>query len=263
MPLKRFLSLLFAVAVLFTACQKDAGTNVNIKASDLTSLNGQLKGNWVFPVQTQSIIDNTGKSIFPSENISSPALQFDGSGNVKILPNTRTVLKGTYELTTDKGFIYLDLVYPDGTDTKYQVLLLNNKTLQLTSSLDYIFYNGNDPVSASQVTSTVLQKQNSADVTGNFVRVTVTSDSAFNVGVYVKHANAKPGDTAILLNSQVKVVGSYAYSFVAKHGDQLFIDVFGSLTNTSVNAYYNGLPFNGVIVSQYGEIKTTTGWVVP
>ncbi|MDB5134185.1 MAG: hypothetical protein JWP37_788 [Mucilaginibacter sp.] len=263
MPLKRFLYILFAATVLFTACKKDTGTNVNINASDLTSLNGQLKGNWVFPVQTQSIIDITGKSIFPNENISTPALQFDGSGKVKILPDTRTVLKGTYELTTDKGFIYLDVVYPDGTDTKYQVLLLNDQTLELTSSIQYIFYNGNDPVSASQVTSTVLKKQNSADVTGNFVRVSVVSDSLFNVGVYVKHATAAAGDTAILLNSQVNATGSYTYSFVAKHGDQLFVDVFGSLTKTSLNAYYNGLPFNGVILSQYSEIKTTTGWVVP
>ena len=155
-PLKNFLLALFAAAIMFTGCQKDMGA-VSIKSSDLATINGQLKGTWVFPVQTLSIVDNTGKVLSPAQGIPAPAFQFDGSTKVNIMPDLRTVLKGTYELITKNGFIYLDVVYPDHTTKEFQVLLVSNETLKLSSTAPYTYTDANNkPVQGNAVTSTQL-----------------------------------------------------------------------------------------------------------
>jgi hypothetical protein len=261
--LKISLYILFIVAVIFGSCQKDTGTNVSITAVDLAIMNGQLKGSWLFPVQTLSVVDSTGHILSPSQNTSAPAFQFDGNQKVNIITDLHSTLTGTYTLSTSKGSIYLNIVYPNGTKEQYQVLLINDQTLKLNSVQHHTYYNGSTPVPATAIINTELKKQNSADVTGSFIRVMVKSDSIYNVGVYVIHKN--PGDTAILLNSKINVIGSYNYAFVSKPGDHLIIDVYGSITRTYLFAYYNGLPFTGQVntSAQRNEIITGIGWSIP
>ncbi len=260
-PLKNFLFALFAAAIMFTSCQKDIGDGVSIKSGDLATINGQLKGTWVFPVQTLSIVDNTGKVLSPAKGMPAPAFQFDGSTKVNIMPDLRTVLKGTYELTTKNGFIYLDVVYPDHTTTEFQVLLVSNETLKLSSTAPYTYTDANNkPVQGNAITSTQLKKQNSADVTGSFISVSVVSDSLFNVGVYVTHSG---DDTATLQNSKENVIGTYNYAFVAKSGDNLAIDLLGSPAGSNFYAYYKGIPLSGAVQVEGNEIKTGRGWNIP
>ena len=256
--MKKLLFALFIAAVMFTGCQKDSSTKVTITGGDLAAINGQLKGTWVFPVQTLSFVDSTGKALRPSQNMASPALQFDGGSKVNIMPDEKTVLKGTYKLSTDKGSIYVDIIYPDQTTLHYLVTYVNSQALKLNMTQPYVYYKGNSPIAAEAIITTELKKQSSADVTANTVRVTVQSDSLFNVGVSVTH----PGVATILLNSQTKIAGPYSYSFLSKPGDQLKIDVFCSIPKTAVNAYYNGLPLPRNYNSGYGEIVTTGDWVI-
>ena len=238
---------------------------MSISSTDLAIINGQLKGSWLFPVQTLSVVDSTGKVLSSAQNTSAPAFQFDGNQKVTILTDLHSMLTGTYKLSTSNGSIYLNIAYPNGTSVQYQVLLINDQTLKLNSVEHHTYYNGSTPISASAITNTELKKQNSADVTGSFVRVMVKSDSLYNVGVYVIHKTAAPGDTIILLNSKIKVTGSYDYAFVAKPGDHLIIDVFGSITRTYLSAYYNGVPLTGQVHkdARQNEIITGIGWDIP
>ena len=105
-----------------------------------------------------------------------------------------------------------------------------------------------------------FKRQNSADVTGSFISVSVVSDSLFNVDVYVTHAGV---DTATLLNSKDMGSGTYNYAFAGKHGDHLTIDLLGSLTGANFYAYYNGIPLTGSVQVQGNEIKTSGGWNIP
>lgn len=261
--MKKLLCALFLVSAIFAGCQKDTGTNVSIGSSDLAAINGQLKGTWVFPVETFSILDTTGKALAPSQNLSASAFRFDGNTSVDIMPDLHTIVKGTYILSTEKGYIYLEVVYPNGNGVKYLVTLLDKETLKLNSTQAYTYYNGNTPVPANAVFNTSFKKQNSADATGNLARVAVMSDSLYNVGVYITHNVEAPADTAILLNSKINVTGEYSYSFIPKAGDHITVDIFGSLTKTSFFVYYNGIPLTGQVDSGYGEIRSGNGWDIP
>jgi hypothetical protein len=262
--LKKLLLALFISAAIFSSCKKDTGTNVTITGTDLAAINGQLRGTWVFPTETAKIIDSTGTTLAPSQSLPAPALQFYSSAGVNIMPDSRTTLKGTFTLSTDKGFIYLDIVYPDGSTVEYQVLQVTTQTLKLNLTQSYVYLNGNTPVLATEVINTVLKKQNSADITGSLARVSVMSDSVYNVRVYLTHPNLPaPADSAILVNSQNNVSGSYNYSFTTNPGDHLTIDINGSPTKTFFYAYYNGLPLTGLANYTYGGINTTTGWDIP
>lgn len=53
--LKKFLFVLFVAATVFTGCQKDTSTAVKIGASDMATVNGQLKGLWLFPVEVKRL----------------------------------------------------------------------------------------------------------------------------------------------------------------------------------------------------------------
>ena len=256
--MKKSILALFIAAALFAGCQKDTSTKVTLTSADLTVISAQLKGTWLFPAETLSIVDSTGKSLQPNQNLPLPALQFDGSSKVNIMPDEKTVIKGTYAISTVKGNIYVDIVYPDGTTLNYMVVLIDNQSLKMTSTQPYVYYVGNKAVSAQAVTTASFKKQSSADASSNMLRVTVQSDSLFNVGVYITH----PGDTTQLVGSQQKVTGSYGYSCLAKSGDKLKIDVLGSLTKTAVNAYYNGLPFGAGYELKAGEIVTSGDWVI-
>ncbi|MGZ3752031.1 MAG: hypothetical protein ACXVB0_18860 [Mucilaginibacter sp.] len=260
--MKKFIFGLMISTAIFTGCQKDTSTTVKITTNDLSAINGELTGTWVFPAQTLSVVDATGKTVSAGPNVVAPGLKFDGAHSVKIMADAYTSQTGTYKLTTDKGYVYLDVIDSKGVDVQYKVLQVDAGVLKLTSTQPYVYYNGTTPVPAQAVSIAAYQKQSTADVTGNLIRVAVQSDSLYNVGVYVTHNVKAPADTPILMNSRVNVTGSYTYSFVAKPGDHLTIDVFGSLQRTKINAYYDGLPLTGALKAASGEIVTTTGWSI-
>lgn len=259
--MKKILFALFSAAVILAGCQKDTGTNVTITASDLASVNMQLKGTWVFPFETVNVVDNTGKSLTAPQSIAAPAFEFDGGSGVTIMPDVRTKLTGTYQLSSDKASIYLDIYYPNGTDVRYQVILVDAHSLKLNSTQSFSYPNGGTQVPATSIANLTFQKQNAADISGKYLTVNVQSDSVYNVSVYVIHKYlATPADTvATLLNSQQKVTGNYSYLFAAQPGDHLTADVFGSLTKTNFYAYYNGIPLTSTINrnADLGEIEAS------
>ncbi len=230
----------------------------------MASVNGQLKGLWLFPVEAQKVVDTSGKPLTSPQYISSPALQFDGGSKVKIFQDINTSVNGTYKLSTSKGYVYVDIVYPGGMDVTYQVLFVDGQTLKLITSTPYVYYNGNNPEPASAVSSIVLKKQNSADVTGNIVKVTVVSDTLYSVAVYRTHTHLEAfADTAILMDRKTNITGTYNCSFPTVSGDKLTVDISGDYTKVNFYAYYNGIPMAGSVAYPFQEIKTTTGWMVP
>jgi len=252
---------LFSAAVVFIGCKKDTGTTVNLNATDMAVINGQLKGLWLFPTENQQIVDDAGKTISDNGYISAPAMQFDGGSGVTLYTNLQTKLKGTYQLSTKDGFIYLDVTYPDGNDVTYQVLVITSQTLKLISTEPYVYYSGATPVPAKAVSNITLQKQNSADVTGSLVKVTVISSSSFTINVFVTHT--LKADTAVLMDTKQNIKGTYTFAFPTTSGDQLNVDVIGDYTQTAFYAYYNGYPMNGDLSYGGQEFKTTKGWMVP
>jgi hypothetical protein len=259
--LKKFLFVLFIATAIFAGCKKDSSTKVDIGPSDLAAINGELKGMWLFPSESQKIVNSEGKTLSSAQNTVAPALQFDGSSTVTIYQDIQTKVTGTYALSTKQGLIYLDIYYPNGTDVTYQVVLINSQTLKLVTDQPYVYYSGATAESAINQTNLTLSKQSSADVTGKMIRVTVNSDSIYSVAVYVTHT--KTADTAVFLDSRVNTTGNYSFAFPVSSGDQLSVDVVGNYTNTFLNVYYNGVPMAGNVGYDLGEFKTTTGWVVP
>jgi hypothetical protein len=260
--LKKFLFVLFVAAVVSTGCRKESSTG-KISSADLSVINGQLMGTWVFPMDAQRVVDNTGK-LLTAQYTAAPALQFEANSKVKILQNTSTTLNGTYSLSAKDGFIYLDVVYPDGTDINYQVLYVDAQTLKLVSNQPYVYYNQTNPVPASAVSNVVLKKQDAADITGRIIKVVVVGTSTYNVSVYVTHTRAiAPADTAILMDTKANTTGTYTFSFPTLSGDKLTVDIGGDYTKVSFYAYYDGVPMAGNVGYDFGEIKTTTGWTTP
>jgi len=251
-------------AVVFTGCQKDTSTTVKIGASDLSTINGQLKGLWLFPVEAQKVVDPTGHAVTSPQYVSAPAMQFDGNSKVKIFQDVNTTINCTYSLSSTNGYIYVDVIYPGGVDVSYQVALVDSQTLTLISSAPYVYYQGNNPESASLVSNVVLKKQNSADVNGHLIQVTVVSDTLYSVSVYVNHTRLQAfADTAILMDAKSNVTGVYNFSFPTQSGDKLTVDINGDYTKVNFYAYYNGIPMAGNIGYYFQEIKTTTGWTTP
>jgi hypothetical protein len=258
--LKRFLLALFASAAVFAGCQKDTGTEVKIGQSDLSAINRQLAGTWVFPIQTQSVQDSTGKQLLSNQFAPAPAFQFDGSMHVTVMPDVKTKTMGTYTLSSVNGFIYLNISYADGTQIKYKVVRVDGQTLKLSTSQSINF----EDVSAFYVSNFSYQKLNSADVTGSLVKVTIMSDSSFNAGIYVTHNVPAPNDTLTTVATTIKnTTGSYNYTFPANHGDYLKVDVIGSVNKTSMCIYYQGVPLTGKVDTSANEMTAVTGWIVP
>jgi hypothetical protein len=260
--LKKILFALFSVAAILAGCQKDTGTNVTITSSDLASVNVQLKGTWVFPAETVSVVDSTGKAIFAPQSISAPALEFDGGSGVTIMPDIHSKLAGTYKLSSDKAFVYLDIYYPNGNDMRYQVILVDAHDLKLTSTQTFSYPNGGTQIPATSIINVTFQKQNAANASGKYITVNVQSDSVYNASVYVTHKYlATPADTvATLLNSKQNATGNYSYLFAVQSGDHLTADVFGSLTKTTVYAYYNGIPLTGTLNRNAGLSEIEASW---
>lgn len=258
--MKKFLLVLFLTSAILSGCKKDTGTNITLSAADLAVLNGQLKGSWVFPVKTITVVDNNGKALL-GQNLPASAFQFDGISKIEVRPDPLTIDQGTYKLySKNDGKIYIHINYSDSNGANnedYQVVMLNSSTLTLTSSQPYVYYSNGVLLPGTAVTSTTLQKLNSADITGNLARVLVTNDSTFSVKVYVTH----PGDTSKLIDSKANITtGAYNLVFAAKSGDHLYIDVLGKFLTTSINAYFNGLPIQGEIAGSGNETVTTNGW---
>ncbi|MFI5162609.1 MAG: hypothetical protein ACHQHN_15125 [Sphingobacteriales bacterium] len=262
--MKKFLFVLCIAAATFTGCQKDTSNVVKIGTIDLATINGQLKGLWLFPQDEQKIVDVSGSSLTDPSYTAAPAMQFDGGSKVTIFKDVNTTLKGTYTLSTTKGYIYLDVIYPDKTDINYQLAFIDSQTLKLISSEPYVYYAGNDPVSASQLSNVILQKQNAADVTGKLIKVFVNGSTPYDVSVYVSHTRLEAvADTLILMDTKTGITGSYDFSFPTQSGDKLTLDINGDYTKVSFFAYYNGVPMTGNTAYLFQEIKTTTGWTTP
>ncbi|MGZ3776814.1 MAG: hypothetical protein ACXVI9_04305, partial [Mucilaginibacter sp.] len=111
------------------------------------------------------------------------------------------------------------------------------------------------------VSNIVLQKENSADVTGKLVKVFIAGNSTYSVSVYVTHT--LKADTAVLLDTKQNIKGTYTFAFPTTSGDQLNVDVLGDPNQISFYGYYNGLPMSGDFSYGAQEFKTTKGWMVP
>jgi hypothetical protein len=257
--LKKFLLILFVALAIFTGCRKDIGTNVNITNADLSNVNGQLQGSWVFPVNTLTIVDSAGKTVAPGKNQPASAFEFEGSSKVTVRPDPQTAIVGKYTLTTSKGNIFVNIAYPDGTKEVYQVVLLNAQSLTLQKNDPYVFYDGSKLIPSIAMSSTALRK---TDVTGNFMNVLVKNDSIYSVQVFVTHQRGVVGDTAILVGSKSNITGTYTLNLIAQSGDILKVDIVGIISNASINAYFRGVPLSGQIYATNDEVQTSTGWTV-
>ncbi|WP_426671411.1 hypothetical protein ACPPVU_09250 [Mucilaginibacter sp. McL0603] len=260
--LKKLLLILFVATAFLSSCKKDTGTNVTITPADLASVNAQLKGSWVFPVKTLTVLDDNGKAMFPPQNLAASAFYFDGFMHVDIMPDPQTVLHGTYVLSTKStGGIYIHIDYPDGSNTDYQVVMLNGSTLTLSASQPDVYYHNGTLEPTEAVTSTSLQRIGSGTVlNGNLVKITVKNDSVFSVKVYLTR---KADGKTILMDSINNTSKAYSSIFTAKTEDHLKVNVIGKFLNTSINAYADGLPIEGDVtnLSSY-ETVTTDGWNV-
>lgn len=260
MSLKNFVFIIGIVLVVFSGCKKDGGSGMNLTSADIGAINAQLKGSWVFPVKSLTVVDSAGKPVQPSQNLPASAYTFDGYSTVTIRPDPQTILHGTYVLSTTKDGIFVKITNPDATVVNFQVVQLSSQTLTLISTQPYVYYNGSVLLPTIALTSTTLQKESAADVTGHLVRVSVKNDSIFSVKVYItQSATGK----MVLMDSLVNTSKSYSLAFEAQPNDKLKVDVIGNFLKTSINAYINGLPINGDILNtSVNETITSNGWIV-
>ena len=264
--MKNYLIALLVVAGILSGCQKDTGLDVNIVPSDLTNVNSQLKGIWVYPIALNKIVEAASGAIESIKYGVQPAFQFDGGNHVNILQDSKTIIKGTYSLSSKNGDIYIDIIYPSGSDTQFKILSADGATLKLESAVPYIATGNTLPTATRQLISDLtLSKQTAADISGKLVRVLVINEKVYySVAVSVKHtALPKPADSTVLLNAKLNTIGSYQYEFAARSGDQLNLDIIGDYSQTIFYAYYRGVPLAGLVGHDFQELKTTTGWIVP
>jgi hypothetical protein len=257
--LKKYILILFvALVAVYTGCKKDDSSLVTLTSADLAVINGQLKGSWVFPVKTLRVPDGSGKDMVPPVNEPAAAFEFDGVSTVIIRPDPKTTIQGTYSLSTVNGMIDIHMVYPGNTGSDFKVALLNDQSLTLSSTEPYIYYNGTQLVPTVAVTTTAFQRVSSADVSGDLATVRVNVNGTYSVKVYVTH----PGSAATTIGSKTNTSGVYTMGFVATSGDVLKIDVLGDPLQTSINAYFKGIPVSGQLYSSADETVTTTGWLI-
>jgi hypothetical protein len=256
--LKKYILILFVALAVYSGCKKDDSSLVTLTSADLTVINGQLKGSWVFPVKTLHVTDNNGKDIVSPVNEPASAFEFDGVSTVLIRPNPTTTIQGTYTLSTINGMINIHMVYPGNTGSDFKISFLNDQAFTVSSTEPYIYYNGTQLVPTVAVTTTVFQRLSSADVSGNLATVRVNVNSTYTVEVDVTH----PGSAATKIGSKTNTTGVYTLGFTATSGDFLKIDVHGDPLQTSINAYFKGIPISGQIYSSADETVTTTGWSI-
>ena len=256
--LKKLLLFLLALGVILSGCKKDSKQNVNITSADLAAISAQLKGSWVFPVKTLTVVDSMGKPLLPGQNLPAAAFAFDGFNTVTIRPDPLTVQTGTYSVSASKdGKLNIHVVYPDASTQDFKITQLNSTTLTIASTQPYVYYSNGVLLPTVAVTSTTMQKLNSNDINGSLVRVSVTNDSIFSVKVYLTHSG-----TTKLVDSVVNLNKPYSLAVPAQAGDHLKVDVLGNFLKTAINAYVDGLPIAGDISAAGHETVTTNGWNV-
>ena len=256
--MKKFLFVLFIAAAALTGCKKDTDPTVHITQTDLALINQQLAGTWLFPVETVSVVDDSGKQLLPNQTETSSAFQFDGISTVTIMPGPGIKEKGFYSLSTSNGFIYVTVLSPDGNTTVYKLLYINDKTLKLNAAQPYLYYDGNTAVVANAIINQVFKKQDAFDVSGKTVNISILSDATFDASVYAVRA----GDT-VLLDTQTRITKNYTFAYQAKSGDHLLLDLLGTPAKISFSAYYKGVPLTGKFITDDYELRTTTGWNIP
>ena len=256
--MKKVLLIVCVVAAVLNGCRKDTGSNVIITPADIASINGQLKGSWVFPITTLTVVDSMGKAVQPSQNLPAAAFAFDGAGTVTVRPDPLTIQTGSYTLSTKPtGGIFIHVIYSDRSTQDFLVTALTPSALTIASTQPYVYFHNGMLVPTLAVTSTAMKRLNSADTTGSLVRVAVENDSIFSVKVYLTHSG-----TTKLVDSVSNISNSYVLAVPAKSGDHLKVDVLGNFITTAINAYIDGLPINGNISATANETVTTSGWNV-
>ena len=256
--MKKLLLVLLVAGIAFSGCKKDSKSNVTLSQADIAQVNTQLKGTWVFPVKTLTVVDDTGKPLLPGQNLPAAAFAFDGLNTVTIRPDPTTVQTGTYALSgTTDGKLNIHVVYPDNTTQDFKITQLTGTSLTIASSEPYVYYHDGVLTPTVAVTSTAMQRLNSADINGQLVRVAVTHDSAYSVKVYLIHGGASK-----LVDSVVNINHPYLLAVPALAGDQLKVDVLGNVLHTAINAYVDGLPIAGDISASGEETVTTNGWII-
>lgn len=256
--LKKLLLVLLVLGIILAGCKKDSKQNVNITSADLAVISTQLKGTWVFPVKTLTVVDSMGNPLLPGQNLPAAAFAFDGFNTVTIRPDPTTTQTGTYAVSATKdGILNIHVVYPDASTQDFKITQLTNSALTIASTQPYVYYHDGVLLPTVAVTSTTMQKLTSNDINGSLVRVGVTNDSTFSVKVYLTHSG-----TTQLVDSVVKLNRPYSLAVPAQAGDHLKVDVLGNFLKTAINAYVDGLPIAGDISASGNETVTTNGWNV-
>jgi hypothetical protein len=257
--LKKLLFVLLVAGIALSGCKKDSSkSGVALTQADIATVNTQLKGTWVFPVKTLTVVDNNGKALLPGQNLPAAAFSFDGLNTVTIRPDPKTVQTGTYALTgTADGQLNLHVVYPDNTTQDFKITNLTGTSLTIASTEPYVYYHNGVLTPTVAVTSTAMQKLNSSDINGQLVRVAVTHDSVYSVKVYLTRSG-----TTQMVDSVSNINHPYLLAVPAQTGDQLKVEVLGNVLHTAINAYVDGLPIIGDISASGDETVTTDGWIV-
>jgi len=257
--LKKLLLILLVAGIALGGCKKDtAKSPVTLSQADIAQVNTQLKGSWVFPVKTLTVVDSTGKALLPGQNLPAAAFAFDGLGTVTIRPDPSTMQTGTYTLSgTTDGKLNIHIVYSDNTTQDFKITQLTATSLTIASSEPYVYYNNGVLVPTVAVTSTAMQRLNSSDINGQLARVAVTHDSVYSVKVYLIHSGLTQ-----LIDSVSNINHPYLLAVPSQAGDQLKVEVMGNVLHTAINAYVDGLPITGDISASGDQTVTTNGWIV-
>lgn len=255
--MKKLLFVLLVAGVALSGCKKDtAKSTITLSQADIAVVNTQLKGSWVFPVKTLTVVDDSGKPLLPGQNLPAAAFAFDGLGTVTIRPDPATIQQGTYALSgTSDGKLNIHIVYADNTSQDFKITQLTATSLTIASSEPYVYYHNGVLLPTVAVTSTAMQRLNSSDISGQLVRAAVSNDSIFSVKVYL----VRSGVTQ-LVDSASNISRPYVLAIPAVTGDHLRIDVAGNILHTAINAYVDGLPITGDISASGNKTVTTNGW---
>ncbi|HTK20313.1 MAG TPA: hypothetical protein VL442_12385 [Mucilaginibacter sp.] len=257
--MKKLLLILLVAGTIFSGCKKDtAKSSVTLSQADIAAVNTQLKGSWVFPIKTLTVVDSSGKALLPGQNLQAAAFAFDGLNTVTIRPDPTTIQKGTYVLSgTSDGKLNIHVTYADNTTQDFKITQLTATSLAIASSEPYVYYHDGVLMPTIAVTSTAMQRLNSSDINGQLVRVAVSHDSIYSVKVYLTHSGATK-----MVDSVSNISRPYVLAVPAQAGDRLKVDVLGNVLHTAINAYVDGLPITGDISASGQETVTTNGWVV-
>ena len=80
--MKKLLLVLLVAGMAVSGCKKDPWKPSTLSQADIATVNAQLKGTWVFPFRTLTVVDSAGKAVLPVQNIPAAAFAFDGLNTV-------------------------------------------------------------------------------------------------------------------------------------------------------------------------------------